>query len=85
MDTFFQSIESENNSLSEQVTDFEAEILRLNQENSVLEKALENQKKFHRKYAEDAVVSETFGSKISSRIKVHWLSKINCWSKKIAN
>lgn len=58
MNNFFQSIESENNSLLEQVTNFEAEIFLLTEENSKLEKALDKQKKLHRKYAEDLVVSE---------------------------
>lgn len=58
IDNFFQSIEIENNSLTDHVTTIETENFRLNQQVVDLEKALEKQKKFHRKYAEDVVVTE---------------------------
>lgn len=58
MDNFFQSLGAENDSLTVQVSSLEAEIFRLTQQFTDVEKALEKQKKFHRKYAEDVVVTE---------------------------
>lgn len=57
-DNFFKSIETENKKLIEEVTNLESEIFRISQENTDLKKALEKQKKFHRKYAEDVVATE---------------------------
>lgn len=58
-DTFFHSIETENNRLTIHVSNVEAENFRLIQKVADLEKALEKQKHFHRKYAEDVVISES--------------------------
>lgn len=59
VEIFFQSLESDNNSLTDQVTIIEAENHRLIEQCSILEKALEKQKKFHRKFAEDVVATES--------------------------
>lgn len=56
--SFFQSIETENNSLRELNTNLETEVTHLNIQASDLEKALTKQKKFHRKFAEDAITAE---------------------------
>lgn len=56
--SFFQSIEAENKSLNERCSNLETEVTHLNIQVSDLEKALAKQKKFHRKFAEDAVTAE---------------------------
>lgn len=58
MNNFFTSIETENSNLQERVMNIENENLHLNQQVINLEKALEKQKRFHRKFAEEVVVSE---------------------------
>lgn len=58
MASFFQGIEAENTSLTELVSNLQTEVSRLNAQVSDLEKALDKQKKFHRKYAEDVETAE---------------------------
>lgn len=58
MEHFFNSIESENNVLTEKVTNLENEVLYLTQKDFELEKALDKQKSFHRKYAEEVEATE---------------------------
>lgn len=58
METFFQSIVTENNNLTTQVNDLESERINLSQQVIGLEKALDKQTKLHRKYVEDVAVTE---------------------------
>lgn len=58
MNSFFQNIQTENNRLTDLVTDMEAEVFRVTQQCIQLEAALTKQKKFHRKYAEDVAITE---------------------------
>lgn len=58
MNNFFASIENENSNLQDHVTNIENENLHLSQQVNDLEKALEKQKKFHRKFAEDVIATE---------------------------
>lgn len=58
METFFESISTENNSLTTQVNDLESERINLSQRVIDLEKALDKQTKLHRKYVEDVDVTE---------------------------
>lgn len=55
---FFKNIESENSILHDQVTSLESEVLCLKQQVSDLEKALDKQKKFHRKFVEEVDATE---------------------------
>lgn len=57
-EAFFNSIENENNSLTIQVNNLESEKINLSQQVVNLEKALDKQKKFHRKYVEEVTVTE---------------------------
>ncbi len=53
-----QDLEIENYELIDRVTEIQNENQRLHQENATLQKALEKQKKFHRKFSDDVVESE---------------------------
>lgn len=58
MNQFLKNIESENSILHEQVNSLDSEVFCLKQQVSELEKALEKQKKFHRKFAEEVDATE---------------------------
>ncbi len=58
INTFFKSIETENTILTEKVASLETENFGLNQQLVQLQKALDKQTKFHRKFTEDVEVTE---------------------------
>lgn len=58
MENILRDLEEENCELINRITEIEAEKERLSQENSTLEKALEKQKRLHRKFSDDVVESE---------------------------
>lgn len=58
MDVSIQNMEIENIQLNDSLRDLEAENDHLMEQVNVLEKALEKEKKFHRKYADEVTVTE---------------------------
>lgn len=58
METVLEKIESENNQLHDSLKDMEAEKQHLYEKNILLEKALEKEKKFHRKFADEVSATE---------------------------
>lgn len=58
MNIFFESIETENTILTEKVVSLETENFRLNQQLVELQKALDKQTKYHRKFTEDMEATE---------------------------
>lgn len=72
---FFTSIETENNSLQELVTNTENENLHLSKNVAELEKALEKQRKFHRKFAEDVVATEKIRIQDFNEKKRSWTER----------
>lgn len=54
-----RDLETENCHLIDRITEIEAKYDRSLQDNCALEKALEKQKQFHRKFSEDVVVVES--------------------------
>ncbi len=58
MNQYLKNIESENSVLHEQVNSLDSEVFSLKQQVSELEKALEKQKKFHRKFVEEVDATE---------------------------
>ncbi len=76
MDSFLKTIQTENDKLTELVTDLEAEIFRITQQYGQLEAALAKQKKFHRKYADDVDTTEETRIADFKEKKDLWLNKL---------
>lgn len=83
MDIVIEDMESENNQLHESLIDKEAETQHLFGKISMLEKALEKEKKFHRKYVDEVVATEAIRiadfkkEKQSYREEIKTLKKTN--------
>lgn len=58
MDVVFQNLECDNMQMSDSLRNLEAENSILTQQVNTLEKVLEKEKKFHRKFADEVIANE---------------------------